>query len=207
MRQTGGGFRRISFDGEQKTLKEGICMIVQALDKIKQQTIISSLLLMIVGLVMLIIPVQHDGILVEILGYIILLVGGVMIWDFVGGEKKLSSWILFTAALLLVVLGLFILLSGDDILTVLSVLFGILLIVDGLHSTVHAWMYARRSGKKWWWILLLLSISLIVAGIVILNNPWWHAEHSFVKVIGGVMLYASCVGVIRLILVWPIRSK
>ena len=122
-------------------------MIVQALDKIKQQTIISSLLLMIVGLVMLIIPVQHDGILVEILGYIILLVGGVMIWDFVGGEKKLSSWILFTAALLLVVLGLFILLSGDDILTVLSVLFGILLIVDGLHSTVHAWMYARRSPR------------------------------------------------------------
>ena len=182
-------------------------MIVQALDKIKQQTIISSLLLMIVGLVMLIIPVQHDGILVEILGYIILLVGGVMIWNFIGGEKKLSAWILFTAALLLVVLGLFILLSGDDILTVLSVLFGILLIVDGLHSTVHAWMYARRSGKKWWWILLLLSISLIVAGIVILNNPWWHAEHSFVKVIGGVMLYASCVGVIRLILVWPIRSK
>ena len=53
-------------------------MIVQALDKIKQQTIISSLLLMIVGLVMLIIPVQHDGILVEILGYIILLVGGVI---------------------------------------------------------------------------------------------------------------------------------
>ena len=182
-------------------------MIVQALDKIKQQTIISSLLLMIVGLVMLIIPVQHDGILVEILGYIILLVGGVMIWNFIGGEKKLSAWILFTAALLLVVLGLFILLSGDDILTVLSVLFGILLIVDGLHSTAHAWMYARRSGKKWWWILLILSITLIVAGIVILNNPWWDEAHSFVKVIGGVMLYAACVGVIRLILVWPIRSK
>ena len=35
-------------------------MIIQALEKIKQQTIISSLLLMIVGLLMLIIPVQHD---------------------------------------------------------------------------------------------------------------------------------------------------
>ena len=182
-------------------------MIIQALDKIKQQTIISSLLLMIVGLVMLIIPVRHDGVLVEILGYIILLVSGVMIWDFMGAEKKLSSWILFTAALLLMVLGLFILLFGDDILKVLSVLFGVLLIVDGLHSAVHAWMYARHSGKKWWWILLILSISLIVAGVVILNNPWWHAEHSFLKVIGGVMLYAAAVGVVRLILVWPIRSK
>ena len=182
-------------------------MIIQALEKIKQQTIISSILLMIVGLIMLIIPVRHDDVLVEILGYIILLVGGVMIWDFISAEKKLVSWILFTVALLLVVLGLFVLTSGNNILTVLSVIFGILLIVDGLHSAVHAWMYARRSGKKWWWILLLLSISLIVSGIVIFNNPWWQSAHSFVKVIGGVMIYAAFVGIIRLILVWPIRTK
>ena len=182
-------------------------MILQALDKVKQQTIISSLLLMILGLLMLIIPVQHDRILVEILGYIVLLVGGVMIWDFIAGNKKLIDCIFFTIALLLVVLGLFILISGDDVLTVLSVLFGILLIVDGLHSAVHAWMYARRSGKKWWWVLLILSISLIIAGIVILNNPWWQTEHSFVKVIGGVLLYGAVVGIIRLILVWPIRTK
>ena len=182
-------------------------MLFDALDKIRQQTVITSVLLMILGLLMLIIPVQHDQILVEVLGYILLLVGGVMIWDFIAGRKKLSDCSLFTAALLLVVLGLFILISGDDILTVLSVLFGILLIVDGLHSAVHAWMYARRSGKKWWWVLLILSISLMVAGVVILNNPWWKTAHSFVKVIGGVMLYAAAVGIVRLILVWPLRTK
>jgi uncharacterized membrane protein HdeD (DUF308 family) len=182
-------------------------MIIQALEKIKQQTIISSLLLMIVGLLMLIIPVQHDEVLVEILGYAILLLGGVLIWDFIYGNKKLSSWILFTAALLLVILGLYVLISGNDVLTALSVIFGILLMVDGLHSAVHAWMYARRSGKKWWWVLLLLSLSLILAGIVILNNPWWHTAHSFVKVIGGVMLYGAAVGIVRLILVWPIQKK
>ena len=90
-------------------------MLFDALDKIRQQTVITSVLLMILGLLMLIIPVQHDQILVEILGYILLLVGGVMIWDFIAGRKKLSDCILFTAALLLVVLGLFILISGDDI--------------------------------------------------------------------------------------------
>ena len=100
-------------------------MIIQALEKIKQQTIISSLLLMIVGLLMLIIPVQHDEVLVEILGYAILLLGGVLIWDFIDGNKKLSSWSLFTAALLLVILGLYVLISGNDVLTALSVIFGI----------------------------------------------------------------------------------
>ena len=111
-------------------------MLFQAVDKIKQQTIISSVLLILLGLLMLIIPVQHDGILVEVLGYIMLLAGGVMIWDFIASKKKLTDYIFFVIALLLVLLGLFILLSGEDILTVLSVLFGILLIVDGLHSAI-----------------------------------------------------------------------
>ena len=182
-------------------------MLFQALDKIKQQTLITSVLLMILGLLMLLIPAQHDQILIECLGYVILLLGSVMIWDFIAGDKKFTGYIFFIIALLLILLGLFILLSGDDIMVVLSVLFGILLIIDGLHSLVHSWLYARRSGKKWWWLLLLLSVSLILAGIVILNNPWWDTAHSFVKVIGGVMLYAAAAGFVRLILVWPIRSK
>jgi len=81
-----------------------------------------------------------------------------------------------------------------------------LLLIDGLHSALHAWMYARRAGKKWWGVLLFLSILLVVAGVVILNNPWWHTAHSFVKVIGGVILFAAVTGIIRLILVWPIRK-
>ena len=104
------------------------------------------------------------------------------------------------------VLGIYVLVSGDNTLVVLSVFFGILLIVDGFHSAVHAWMYARRAGKKWWWLLLLLCVLLSGAGIISLNNPWWHTTHSFVKVIGGTVLFASAVGIVRLILVWPLKN-
>ena len=182
-------------------------MLLQSLDKIRQQTIISSILWMITGLFMLIIPAQYDGMLTEVLGYVIVLVGGVMVWDFIAGDKKLKECILFTAALLLILLGIFALVSGDNVMTAISVIFGILLMVDGLHSTVYSWLYARRAGRKWWWFLLALSLSLIVAGVVILNNPWWRADHSFVKVIGGVLLYAAAAGIMRLILVWPLRKK
>ena len=182
-------------------------MLFQALDKIRQQTLITSVLMMLLGLLMLIIPAQHDRILIEGLGYISLLLGGEMIWNFIAEEKKFLGYIFFIIAILLILLGLFILISGDDIMVVLSVLFGLLLILDGIHSLAYAWLYARRSGNRSWWIVLFLSISLIVAGITILNNPWWHVTHSFVKVIGGVMLYAAGAGFVRLILVWPIRSK
>ena len=182
-------------------------MLFDVLDKLKQQTIISTIILMVLGLFMLVIPEQYDGSLVNILGYVIILLGAVMIWDFIAGEKKLVSCILFTAALLLILLGIYILVSGDNILKVLSVLFGILLMVDGLHSGLHAWMYARRAGRKRWGLLIVLSILLFVAGITILNNPWWHTAHSFLKVIGGIILFAAATGIIRLILVWPIRKE
>ena len=181
-------------------------MLFEVLDKLKQQTVISTILLMLLGLFMLVIPVDYDITLVHILAYVIILLGSVMVWDFIAGDKKLVSCIIFTCALLLILLGTYILVSGDDILKVLSVLFGILLLIDGLHSALHAWMYARRAGKKWWGVLLFLSILLVVAGVVILNNPWWHTAHSFVKVIGGVILFAAVTGIIRLILVWPIRK-
>ena len=141
-------------------------MLFEALGKLKHQIIISSVLMMILGLLLLIIPEQYDGILIHILGYAAILLGAVMVWDFIGGNRKLKDFILFIVALLLMVLGIYVLVSGDSTLVVLSVFFGILLIIDGLHSAVHAWMYARRAGKKWWWLLLLLCMLLIGAGII-----------------------------------------
>ena len=182
-------------------------MIFDVLDRLKQQTIITSVILMILGLLMLIIPAELDYMLVNILGYVIILIGAVMIWEFIASDKSLVSYIMFTFALLVILLGIYIFVSGDNILKVLSVLFGILLIVDGLHSALHAWMYARRAGKAKWRVLLVVSILLLLLGIVIFTNPWWHTEHSFIKVIGGVLLFSSCLGIVRLILVWPIHSK
>lgn len=181
-------------------------MLIDALEKIKQQTIISSIVMMILGLLMLMIPEKYDGTLINLLGYVVLLFGAVMVWNFIESHKKLSDWILFIVALLLLLLGIFVLLSGDNILKVLSVLFGILLIVDGVHSAAHAWMYARRSGRKLWGLLLGIALLLVLLGIMILNNPWWHVPHSFLKAIGGIILFASVAGLIRLILVWPVRK-
>ena len=181
-------------------------MLLEALGNIKNKTLITSLVLMIVGLLMLIIPEQHDRALVILLGYALVLLGAVMVWNYIGGKKEFFNSILFTGALLIIVLGIYVLVSGDDILKVLSVLFGILLIIDGFHSLVYAWAYSRRSKRKGWWVLHILSALLIVAGIVILNNPWWTTAHSFVKVIGGTILFAAAAGIVRLFMVWPIRK-
>ena len=93
-------------------------MLFEALDRLKQHTIITSIVMMVLGLFMLVIPPEYDASLVNILGYVIVVLGTVMVWDFIAGDKHLSSCIMFTVALLLILLGVFILVSGDNILRV-----------------------------------------------------------------------------------------
>ena len=180
-------------------------MLFQELSKLKRSSIMTSIVMMSVGILMIMCPAQYVGSLVSVLGYGLVICAAVMVLDFIASNKKISDYITFLAALFLLLLGIFILVSGADILMILSVVFGIVLLVDGVHSSFHAWWYARRAGRRLWWVLLILSISLIIAGIIIFNNPWWGSGYSLVKVIGAVLLYSSAVGIVRLIMVWPIR--
>ena len=81
--------------------KEELLMLFEALGKLKHQIIISSVVMMILGLLMLIIPEQYDGILVHVLGYTAILLGAVMVWDFIGGNRKLKDFILMQKRLIL----------------------------------------------------------------------------------------------------------
>ncbi len=73
-------------------------MLFEALDRLKQHTIITSIVMMVLGLFMLVIPPEYDASLVNILGYVVVVLGTVMVWDFIAGDKHLSSCIMFTVA-------------------------------------------------------------------------------------------------------------
>lgn len=66
-------------------------MLFEVLDRLRQQTIISSIVMMMLGLLMLIIPTEYDYTLVNVLGYVIIILGAVMVWGFIGGPKHLSD--------------------------------------------------------------------------------------------------------------------
>lgn len=72
---------------------------------------------------------------------------------------------------------------------------------------VHALTYTRRAGREGWWVLLALSIVLIVCGFIVLINPWWSEPTKLFDIIGGMLLFSSLVSIVRLILVWPIKSE
>ena len=121
-------------------------------------------------------------------------------------KKALINYISFTGALIVAILGIFVLIYNQDLLKTLGWLFGFVLVQDGLFTLRNALLFARRSNRKGWWMLLVLAIALVTLGVLIFLNPWWDSPNLLMKVIGGALLFSAFVNAIRLMWVWPFKN-
>ena len=181
-------------------------MLFQELGKLKRSMIMTSVIMMAVGILMLICPERYVSLLVVAAGYGLLIMATVMVLEFLSSKKVLINYVYLTGALLIGILGVAVLFYRQDVLRILGLLFGIFLLVEGLNQLFNTWRYARRAQHRGWGLLILLALLLIVAGIIILTNPWWNTPSSLMKVIGGMMLFSSAVGIVNVILIWPFRN-
>ena len=182
-------------------------MLFQAVGKIKQTTIMIAIVLIAIGVIMLLCPAGYVGSLVTMTGYIMLVLASVMVFDFIGSGKQTSDYISFSAALVFILAGIAVLVFNDNMLEVLSIVYGVLLILDGVHSLLYSIIFARRSGSKGWPVLLALSILQMVAGLIIVINPWWTTASALLRVIGCAALFSAFVALMRVVIIWPIKKE
>ena len=181
-------------------------MLFEELSKLKRSSIMTSIVLMVVGIVMIICPEEYVDALVSVLGYGMVIFAVVSILGFISGKKCLIRYIYLTAALIVALLGIGVLVLKNPVLHI-GIVFGLVLIGDGIISIINAWMYARRAQRKSWWVLVLLAVLMILFGLIILVNPWWHEPTKLLDVIGGMLLFSSAVSIVRLIINWPIKVE
>jgi uncharacterized membrane protein HdeD (DUF308 family) len=181
-------------------------MLFQEIGKLKRSSIMTSIILMGFGLLMIICPKQYVNALVATLGYGMLVLAMVMVLDFISGKKVLMSYISFTGALLMALLGVAIVAFETDVVKVVGLIFGVVLLGDGIVGIVNAWMYVRRAGRQGWWVLIVLNALMILCGLIVLVNPWWSEPTMLFDVIGGMLLFSSIVSIVRLFWLWPIRE-
>ncbi len=168
----------------------------------------NSIVLMAAGIILIVWPDEYVKILIDVAGAAILVTSAVMLLDFLSKPKSMVNFLFFILALALLIIGIFVLLYDMDTIAVLGWLFGVFLIIDGLHGVFHALIFARRSHRKGWWIMFPLSLSLVVCGVlIIVNRAWWVTPASIMNAIGWVLLFSSIVSALRLIWVWPIKSE
>ena len=182
-------------------------MLFQTLDKLRRQSILAAILMMALGVVMLICPENYVNTLVVTVGYGMIVFAIVEMLEFISSRKALIHYILFTGALIIAILGVFILIYNEDLLKALGWLFGFVLVQDGLFTLLNALLFARRSNRKGWWMLAILAMALMVLGVLIFLNPWWDSPSLLMKVIGGALLFSALVSALRLVWIWPFKNE
>ena len=182
-------------------------MLFETLDKLKRQSILAAILMMALGVVMLICPESYVNTLVVTVGYGMIVFAIVEMLEFLGSKKALIHYICFTGALIIAILGVFILIYNQDLLKALGWLFGFVLVQDGLFTLLNALLFARRSNRKGWWMLIVLAAVLMALGVLIFLNPWWESPSLLMKVIGGALLFSALVSALRLVWVWPFKNE
>ena len=91
-------------------------MLFQELGKMKRTWIMTSLILIAIGLVMIMCPVPYMGMLISALGYVLLVGATVMGLNFLSSKKALINYVVLTGGLFAGLLGLFVLVHRRDIL-------------------------------------------------------------------------------------------
>ena len=182
-------------------------MIFQELNKLKRSTIMSSIILIVIGILMFLCPERYIRTMIGLMGAILLIFSIIGILEYLSSNKSLIHYVYLTGWMILGIVGFAVLVFEINSLFAIGWLFGVFLILSGIGNIVSAFMYAKPSGRQSWWILVLLALVLVACGVIILVNPWWDSYSKLFKVIGIMMLFSSVVGILRLICIWPIKSE
>ena len=171
-------------------------MLFQELGKLKRSSIMTSIIMMAVGILMIMCPEQ----------YVSALVAAVEVLQFISVKKTLMNYIYLTGALIVALLGIAVLVM-ENIVGVMGLIFGLVAIVDGGITVFHAHTYVRRAEGQGWQLLMVLGGLLVLFGLIVLINPWWNEPIKLFDVIGGMLMFASVVSIARLVFIWPIKAE
>jgi len=182
-------------------------MLFEGLDRIKRSTIMTTIVMIVAGCIMLVLPSEIIPYLSALGGFVFLVAALVSVFDFLSSKRALIHYIYLTIGLLVGMLGVFFLIFENFFVNMLTWLVCLFPVAGGLYGIYHALTFARRSGRRGWWILLILSTVLIVFGGFAFYNPWYDTTESTMRIIGATLMYTSVVNILQLIWLWPVRKE
>ena len=172
--------------------------IKEKLKKFKWDSIIISVLTIVVGILCVALPAKAGNVLCLVFGYALIAMGiGLIIKYFT--EVQLFSERLIIFGFLMIIWGIFCLVYPNIIKGAVTVMFGLFIVVDSLSSLSDS-IYCARAKVKGWPILLTLSILTIILGISVM-----FSNFSAVVIYAGISLIVE--GVKRLIITLTYSRK
>ncbi|MDD4850589.1 MAG: DUF308 domain-containing protein [Gemmiger sp.] len=142
------------------------------LHQMKTGSIVLSIGYLLVGLLLLIVPGASLRWICYAFGAVILATGAVNLFRYfrIRGQG-LKAPFLLVGGVVAFGLGLFLLLKPDFVISILPVVFGLFILLDGIIRIANGLELARAKGQKWW-LLVLLGLLSVVLGLVVVFHPF-----------------------------------
>lgn len=147
--------------------------------KFKVESIIAGILAIVVGILFVVLPESSYQVLCTVAG-VLLIVGGIVTIICFIAYGGLFAGHLLILGISLFLSGIFCLVYPEIVRGILTIVFGIYIIVDGATSVVDS-VYCARARISGWFILLLLSLVTICLGTIVMFGDF-----------DTIMIFAGC---------------
>ncbi|MBR4079973.1 MAG: DUF308 domain-containing protein [Christensenellaceae bacterium] len=147
-----------------------------------------SVIMVILGICMIAQPGNSASLICIAIGIALLVISALMIIRFLSAEEKsLSLQILLAIAVVIAIFGIFMLFRSKWILSLLNILLGIGILVDGIFKLIKA-LETKAHNLDKWWVVLLLALITCGLGLLLIFNPF-----------GGIELLMTFIGIILIV--------
>lgn len=187
-------------------------MLFDAMTKIKRQSIIISILLMCLGMVLIVCPEEYVSALIMLAGYIMIIYAMEQSLEYIVGRGSLIQSISFIIAVFIGLIGLAVLVFHENILNVLSWIFGVILLLEGGNDLHYSFTFARRSGRSGWSILVIFALVLIASGVGLVTGGMYVSHAAFqspvylMRLIGVALLAAALISALKILWIKPAKD-
>lgn len=171
--------------------------IDERFNKMLTISIVSSIVIALVGAVLLFMPKLSNKLIGVIMGSLFILYGITTIYKYItrNGAKLYSLNLLYGIIILLI--GVIIVLVPFSATSFLTICLGLYLIIIGINKVTYG-IWFKIGNHSSWLITLVIGIMLIFFGILVLSNPF--SSLTITRLVGAFLILASILDITDLIL-------
>ena len=171
--------------------------IDERFNKMLSISIVSSIVIALVGAVLLFMPKLSNKLIGVIMGSLFILYGITTIYKYItrNGAKLYSLNLLYGIIILLI--GVIIVLVPFSVTSFLTICLGLYLIIIGINKVTYG-IWFKIGNHSSWLITLVIGIMLIFFGILVLSNPF--SSLTITRLVGAFLILASILDITDLIL-------
>lgn len=148
---------------------------------IRKNELVSSLVLLIVGIILTIWPDTTLNIAVNLVGSVVIIFG---IANLIMWYKNNNNYASLFLGILAIIVGIFIIVKSEVVISIIHILLGIAILADGI-TNIKTLLDVKTNTRSWT-VLFISAIITSILGILLIIKPIFIAD--MVIRIGGIVM-------------------